>query len=69
MKDYVNHLVDAQSAAASTIVIIMPELEEGLAITLSNLFILQMQKVRPRKRSDCFLGFNGGRADITSTYY
>lgn len=40
ISDYINinHLVDGQSTAAS--IIIMPELEEELEITLSSLFIL-----------------------------
>lgn len=39
INDYINHLVDVQSTAVS-IIIIMPELEEGLKITLLILLIL-----------------------------
>ena len=40
IKDYINHPVDVQSTTVSIIVIIIPELEEGLKITPLKLLIL-----------------------------
>lgn len=44
INNYINHLLDAQSTAARIIVIIISKPEEGLEVSLFNLFILQMQK-------------------------
>ena len=40
INDYINHPVDVQSTTVSIVVIIIPELEEGLKITLLKLLIL-----------------------------